>query len=80
MAADNRFKMSQERYNALKEELQYLETDKAKEVAELINIMKPEYTTPTHFGCVDGAGTTDDDKKFAALISKGTEAVFKLHR
>lgn len=36
MAADNRFKMSQERYNALKEELQYLETDKAKEVAELI--------------------------------------------
>lgn len=51
-----------------------------KEAAELINIMKPEYTIPIHFGCVDGAGTADDDKKFAALISKGTEAVFKLHR
>ena len=36
MATDNKFKMSQERYDALKEELQYLETDKAKEVAELI--------------------------------------------
>lgn len=36
MATDNRFKMSQERYDALKEELQYLETDKAKEVAEQI--------------------------------------------
>ena len=34
MATDSRFKMSQERYDALKEELQYLETDKAKEVSE----------------------------------------------
>ena len=36
MATDNKFKMSQERYDELKEQLQYLETDKAKEVAELI--------------------------------------------
>ena len=36
MATDNRFKMSQERYDALVEELQYLETDKAKEVSEQI--------------------------------------------
>ena len=36
MATDNRFKMSQERLDALKAELQYLETDKAKEVAEQI--------------------------------------------
>lgn len=36
MATDSRFKMSQERYDSLKEELQYLETDKAKEVAEQI--------------------------------------------
>ena len=32
----NRFKMSQERYEALKEELNYLETVREKEVAELI--------------------------------------------
>ena len=32
----NRFKMSQERLDALKEELQYLETVREKEVAELI--------------------------------------------
>lgn len=36
MATDSRFKMSQERYDALKEELQYLETNKAKEVSEQI--------------------------------------------
>ena len=36
MATDNRFKMSQERLDALKAELHYLETDKAKEVAEQI--------------------------------------------
>ena len=36
MATENRFKMSQERLDALKEELLYLETDRAKEVAEQI--------------------------------------------
>ncbi len=36
MATESRFKMSQERYDALKQELQYLETDKAKEVSEQI--------------------------------------------
>ena len=36
MATENRFKMSQERLDALKAELQYLETDKAKEVSEQI--------------------------------------------
>ena len=36
MVNDSRFKMSQERLEALKAELQYLETDKAKEVAEQI--------------------------------------------
>lgn len=36
MATDNRFKMSQERYDSLKAELHILETDKAKEVAEQI--------------------------------------------
>ena len=36
MATDSRFKMSEKRYDALKEELQYLETDKAKEVSEQI--------------------------------------------
>ena len=36
MATASRFKMSQERYDALKAELQYLETDKAKEVSEQI--------------------------------------------
>ena len=29
MATESKFKMSQERYDALKAELQYLETDKA---------------------------------------------------
>ena len=36
MATESKFKMSQERYDALKAELQYLETDKAKEVSEQI--------------------------------------------
>ena len=36
MANANRFKMSQERLDALKEELHYLETVREKEVAELI--------------------------------------------
>ena len=36
MANANKFKMSRERYEALKEELQYLETVREKEVAELI--------------------------------------------
>ena len=36
MAIDSRYKMSEERLEALKAELQYLETDKAKEVAEQI--------------------------------------------
>ena len=36
MATDSRFKMSQERLDALKAELLYLETDKAKEVSEQI--------------------------------------------
>lgn len=36
MATESRFKMSQERLDALKKELLYLETDKAKEVAEQI--------------------------------------------
>lgn len=36
MATESRFKMSQERYEALKKELLYLETDRAKEVAEQI--------------------------------------------
>ena len=36
MANVNKFKMSQDRLDALKEELQYLETVREKEVAELI--------------------------------------------
>ena len=36
MAIDSRYKMSQERLDALKEELNYLETTREKEVAELI--------------------------------------------
>ena len=36
MGIESRFKMSQERYDALKQELYFLETDKAKEVAEQI--------------------------------------------
>ena len=36
MATESRFKMSQERLDALKKELLFLETDKAKEVAEQI--------------------------------------------
>ena len=36
MAKGNKFKMSQDRLDALKEELQYLETVREKEVAELI--------------------------------------------
>ena len=36
MSISNRFKMSQERLDALKAELLYLETEKEKEVAELI--------------------------------------------
>ena len=36
MANANRYKMSQERLDALKEELQYLETVREKEVSELI--------------------------------------------
>ena len=36
MANASRFKMSQERLDALKEELDYLETDKAREVSEQI--------------------------------------------
>lgn len=36
MSTESRFKMSQERLDALKKELLFLETDKAKEVAEQI--------------------------------------------
>ena len=36
MSTDNRYKMSQERYDALNEELHYLDTDRAKEGAEQI--------------------------------------------
>ena len=36
MANASRYKMSQERLDALKQELQYLETVREKEVAELI--------------------------------------------
>ena len=36
MATDSRFKMSQERYDQLKEELHYMETVREKEVAEQI--------------------------------------------
>ena len=36
MATESRFKMSQERYDQLVEELNYLETDREKEVSELI--------------------------------------------
>lgn len=36
MAVETRYKMSQERLDALKEELNYLETTREKEVAELI--------------------------------------------
>ncbi len=36
MSTDNRFKMSQERFDELTKELYYLETDRAKEVAEQI--------------------------------------------
>ena len=36
MATESRFKTSQDRLDALKAELQYLETDKAKEVSEQI--------------------------------------------
>ena len=36
MGNENRFKMSQERLDAIKEELNYLETVREKEVAELI--------------------------------------------
>ena len=36
VAEDNRFKMSQERYDAITKELEYLETVRTKEVSELI--------------------------------------------
>ena len=36
MSNSNRYKMSQERYDSLKKELDYLETDKAMEVSEQI--------------------------------------------
>ncbi len=36
MAAESKFKMSQERYDKIKEELNYLETVREKEVSELI--------------------------------------------
>ena len=36
MSNSNRYKMSQERYDSLKKELDYLETDRAKEVSEQI--------------------------------------------
>ena len=42
MATDNKFKMSQDRYDALKKELRYLETDKAKEVSEQIKVEDAE--------------------------------------
>ena len=46
MATENRFKMSQERLDALKKELLYLETDKAKEVAEQIKKRAASETFP----------------------------------
>ena len=51
-----------------------------QEAADLINEIKPEYTIPIHFGCVDGAGSLDDDKRFAGRIKENTEVVFKLHK
>ena len=46
MATENRFKMSQERLDALKKGLLYLETDKAKEVAEQIKKRAASETFP----------------------------------
>jgi len=43
------------------------------EAANLANAIKPKIVVPTHYNCLDGVGTKDDEKKFIELIDKEIE-------
>ena len=55
-------------------------TMNSAEAAELINEIVPEFVIPTHYGCVDGAGSKTDEADFASRINEKTEVILKLHQ
>lgn len=48
----------------------------AKRAAELINIIRPEYAIPTHYGC--GVGKKSDGKAFASLVKSPIKVIEKI--
>ena len=62
----NRFKMSQERLDAIKEELRYLETVREKEVAELIKEARS-------FGDLSENSEYDDAKTSRLSLRRGSQ-------
>ena len=47
-----------------------------KEAASLINVIKPEYVIPTHYG--DVVGSKSDGDSFAGLVDSGIKVEFRL--
>ena len=45
-------------------------TMNAKEAADLTNKIKPSLVIPTHYNCLDGTGTKNDEKEFLNLIDR----------
>ena len=44
-----------------------------KEAAHLANTIHPSIVVPTHYNCLDGVGTKEDEKKFVELLDDGIE-------
>ena len=53
-----------------------LYTMDAKKAAELINIIRPEYAIPTHYGSV--AGTPEDGNTFKSLVKSPIKVAIKM--
>jgi L-ascorbate metabolism protein UlaG (beta-lactamase superfamily) len=47
-----------------------------KRAAELVNIIRPEYAIPTHYGSIVGKKT--DGKAFAELVSSPVKVIEKI--
>lgn len=55
-------------------------TMNAQEAADFINEIAPEFVIPTHFGCVENAGSKNDDTNFLSRINENTNVILKLHK
>lgn len=55
-------------------------TMNVQEAADYINEIAPEFVIPTHFGCVENAGSKNDDTNFLSRINENTKVVLKLHK